>query len=68
MYVCMCVCVRPCVRVYVCVCVSVHVYVRECVCVFVCKFMYVCLCVCVLANAYHPAWLTHSLLVIFVLC
>ena len=51
---CVCVCVRACVRPCVCVCVSVRVCVRACMhactCVRVCVGAYVAICICV------PRW------------
>jgi hypothetical protein len=45
--VCVCVCVRVCVRACVCACVCVCV--RACVCVCVCSCVSVCVCVSVCA-------------------
>ena len=53
--VCVCVCVRVCVRVCVCVCVCVRAYVCVCVCVRV----YVCTCMC-LESLHHCAILFRS--------
>ena len=47
---CVCVCVRACVRVSVCVCVCVCACVRACVCVCVCA------CVCVRARVCVCVW------------
>ena len=57
---CVCACVRACVRVCVCLCVCVCVRVFVCVCV--CAHVFVCVRVCVCAYIYHIFFICHPLM------